>query len=175
MRWPSRPPIAIVFGAYFLRGYFILIVVAAVGAYLFTPLFNRFNKRIGTGLSATLTLLAAIASVVVPLGVFVYLAVVQITTMVERVADWVGRTDLSALGDQALRFVNDVLHRIPFTRRDGDPRLAAGFDGHRRAEGRRVAAGPPARGRGRRVRRHNGRDPVPVRVHLALGELATAC
>jgi predicted PurR-regulated permease PerM len=107
--------VAIAFGAYFLRGYFILIVVAAVGAYLFTPLFNRFNKRMGTGLSATLTLLTAIASVVVPLGLFVYLAVVQITTMVERVADWVGRTDLSALGDQALRFVNDVLHRIPFT------------------------------------------------------------
>src|SRR5258705_7918126 len=106
--------IAIVFGAYFLRGYFILIVVAAVGAYLFTPVFNRIKRRFGTGLSATLTLLAAIGSVVVPLGVFVFLAVVQITNMVERVAEWVGRTDLSALGDQALRFVNDVLHRVPF-------------------------------------------------------------
>ncbi|MDT5181899.1 MAG: hypothetical protein QOI29_57 [Mycobacterium sp.] len=106
--------IAILFGAYFLRGYFILIVVAAVVAYLFTPLFNRLNRRIGTGLSATLTLLAAMGAVAVPLGLFVFLAVVQITNMVERVADWVGRTDLSALGDQALRFVNDVLHRVPF-------------------------------------------------------------
>jgi predicted PurR-regulated permease PerM len=52
--------------------------------------------------------------VVLPLGLFVFLAVVQITNMVERVADWVGRTDLSALGDQALRLVNDVLHRVPF-------------------------------------------------------------
>jgi predicted PurR-regulated permease PerM len=34
--------------------------------------------------------------------------------MVERVAEWVGRTDLSAVGDQALRLVNDVLHRVPF-------------------------------------------------------------
>jgi predicted PurR-regulated permease PerM len=106
--------IAILFGAYFLRGYFILIVVAAVAAYLFTPLFTRINKRFGTGLSATLTLLAAIAVVAVPMGLFVMLAVVQITNMVERVAEWVGRTDLSALGDQALRFVNDVLHRVPF-------------------------------------------------------------
>jgi predicted PurR-regulated permease PerM len=106
--------VAIAFGAYFLRGYFILVVVAAVAAYLFSPLFNRLNRRFGTGLSATLTLLAAIGSVVVPLGAFVFLAVIQITTMVERVAEWVGRTDLSALGDQALRFVNDVLHRVPF-------------------------------------------------------------
>jgi predicted PurR-regulated permease PerM len=113
--------IALLFGAYFLRGYFILIVVAAVAAYLFTPLFNRLNTRFGTGLSATLTLLAAIASVVVPMGLFVILAVAQITTMVERVAEWVGRTDLSALGDQALRFVNDVLDRVPFINVDVTP------------------------------------------------------
>jgi predicted PurR-regulated permease PerM len=106
--------IALLFGAYFLRGYFILIVVAAVAAYLFTPLYTRLNKRLGTGLSATLTLLAAFAAVIVPLGLFVYLAVVQITTMVERVAVWVQRTDLSALGDQALRFVNDAVDRVPF-------------------------------------------------------------
>jgi predicted PurR-regulated permease PerM len=106
--------VAIAFGAYFLRGYFILIVVAAVAAYLFTPLFNRLNKRFGTGLSATLTLLAAIAALVAPVGLFVFLAVVQITNAVERVADWVGRTDLSALGDQALRFVNEALHKVPF-------------------------------------------------------------
>lgn len=30
--------IALLFGAYFLRDFFVLIVVAAVGAYLFTPL-----------------------------------------------------------------------------------------------------------------------------------------
>lgn len=106
--------VAIAFGAYFLRGYFILVVVAAVAAYLFTPLFNRLNKRFGTGLSATLTLLAAMAAVVVPMSLFVFLAVVQITTMVERVAEWVGRTDLSALGDQALRIVNDLLRQVPF-------------------------------------------------------------
>jgi predicted PurR-regulated permease PerM len=106
--------VAIAFGAYFLRGYFILVVVAAVAAYLFTPLFNRLNRRFGTGLSATLTLLAAFAVVIVPLSLFVFLAVVQITNMVERVAEWVGRTDLSALGDQALKFVNDALHRVPF-------------------------------------------------------------
>ena len=161
--------VAILFGAYFLRGYFILIVVAAVAAYLFTPLFNRLNRRFGTGLSATLTLLAAIASVVVPLALFVFLAVVQITNMVERVAE-LGRTDrpVGTLGDQALRFVNEVLHTGAVHRRDGHPGLAAEFDDHRRAERRRMAAGPPARGRGQRVRRRDGRDPVPVRVHLAV-------
>ena len=106
--------IAIVFGAYFLRGYFILVVVAAVGAYLFTPLFTWLNKRLNTGVSATLTLLAALLAVVIPATLFVLLATVQITHMVKSVANWVGATDLSTLGDKTLRTVNEMLARVPF-------------------------------------------------------------
>ncbi|MFZ0833204.1 MAG: AI-2E family transporter [Mycobacterium sp.] len=105
--------IAIAFGAYFLRGYFILVVIAAVGAHLFTPLFIRLNKRFGTGLSATLTVLAALLAVAIPAALFVLLAVVQITNMVESVAQWLGNTDLTSLGDRLLRGVNEVLARVP--------------------------------------------------------------
>jgi predicted PurR-regulated permease PerM len=106
--------IAILFGAYFLRGYFILVVVAAIFAYLFTPLFNRLNKRLSRGLSAALTLLAALASVVIPAAAFVSLATVQITAMVRSVANWVAATDLSTLGDRTLQVVNEMLARVPF-------------------------------------------------------------
>jgi predicted PurR-regulated permease PerM len=106
--------IAILFGAYFLRTYFILIVVAAVVAYLFTPVYDRLNKRLGTGLSATLTLLAAFASLIVPIGLIVLVAVVQITDMVKSVSDWVDKTDLSSLGDKTLSFVNGLLGKVPF-------------------------------------------------------------
>ncbi len=106
--------IAVLFGAYFLRRYFILIVVAAVVVYLFSPLYNRLTKRMGTGLSATLTLLAVFASVIVPVGLIGLLAVVQITEMVRSVAAWVERTDLSTLGDKTLKVVNELLARVPF-------------------------------------------------------------
>ncbi len=106
--------IAILFGAYFLRTYFILIVVAAVVAFLFTPLYDRLNKRMSTGLSATLTLLAVFASVIVPVGLIVLVAVIQISEMVRSVSDWVERTDLSALGDKTLTLVNEFLARVPF-------------------------------------------------------------
>jgi predicted PurR-regulated permease PerM len=106
--------IAILFGAYFLRTYFILIVVAAVVAYLFSPLYDRLKKRLGTGLSATLTLLAAFASVIVPVGLIGLIAVVQISEMVKSVAEWVERTDLSTLGDKTLKLVNEMLSRVPF-------------------------------------------------------------
>jgi predicted PurR-regulated permease PerM len=106
--------IALLFGAYFLRDYFVLVVVAAVGAYLFTPLFNRFNTRLGTGLSVTCTLLSALAMVIVPIGLLVVLAVVQISRMIDSVAGWVKTTDLSGLGDKVLHVVNDLLARVPF-------------------------------------------------------------
>ncbi|OBA57460.1 AI-2E family transporter [Mycobacterium sp. 1100029.7] len=106
--------IALLFGAYFLRDYFVLVVVAAVGAYLFTPLFNRFNKRLGTGLAATCTLLSALAMVIVPVALLVVLGVVQIARMVDSVAGWVKATDPSELGGRVLQLVNDVLSRIPF-------------------------------------------------------------
>ena len=106
--------IALLFGAYFLRNYFVLIVVAAVGAYLFTPLFNWFNRRLGTGLSAACTLLSALASVIVPIGLLVVLATVQISRMIDSVAEWVKTTDLSGLGDKVLKAVNDLLARVPF-------------------------------------------------------------
>lgn len=106
--------LALAFGAYFLRNYFVLIVVAAVGAYLFTPLFNRFNRRLGTGLSATATLLSALVIVIVPVGLLVALAIVQIARMIDSVSGWVRSTDLSSLGDKTLKLVNEFLSRVPF-------------------------------------------------------------
>jgi predicted PurR-regulated permease PerM len=106
--------VALGFGAYFLRTYFILIVVAAVAAYLFNPLFERFQKRFGKGLSVTLTVLAALASVVIPVSLVVLLAVVQVTAMIRGVSEWVSHTDLSSLGDRALNLVNDLIDKVPF-------------------------------------------------------------
>ena len=106
--------VALAFGAYFLRGYFILIVVAAVAAYLFNPLFDWFQKRLGRGLSVTLTLLSALCAVIIPLGLLVLLAFAQISAMVRSVSAWVSRTDLSSLGDKSLTLINGMLDRVPF-------------------------------------------------------------
>ncbi|HTY28999.1 MAG TPA: AI-2E family transporter [Mycobacterium sp.] len=106
--------IALLFGAYFLRHYFILVVIAAIVAYLFTPLYNRCRQRFNTGLSATLTVLAALATVIVPVGALITLAVLQISHMVVHVAEWVETADLSTLGDRAIEFVNNLLAKLPF-------------------------------------------------------------
>ena len=106
--------IVLLFAAYFLRSYFVLIVVAAVGAYLFTPLFRWLDQRLPTGLAATCTLLSALLAVIVPIVLVVLLAIVQISRMVAHVADWAQRTNLSQLGDKVVHTVNDLLARVPF-------------------------------------------------------------
>ncbi|TGB37511.1 AI-2E family transporter [Mycolicibacterium peregrinum] len=106
--------LAVLLGAYFLRGFFVLIVMAAVGAYLFTPLYQRFQRRFGTGLSATLTLLVAILMVIIPVALVVFMAIVQVTQLVNTVSTWIADTDVSTLGDRALQLVNSLLGRVPF-------------------------------------------------------------
>lgn len=106
--------VGIAFGIYFLRGYLMLIVVAAVAAYLFSPLYRRLGRQFGAGVSATLTLLSVLALVVIPVGALVYVATLQITRMVDSVSTWVGDTDMTALGQKAFALVNGVLARIPF-------------------------------------------------------------
>lgn len=106
--------VAVGFGAYFLRGQFMLVVVAGVVAYLFNPLFRRLTTRLSTGLSATLTLLAALVVVVVPISGAVAIGIVQISSMIRNVSGWVSRTDMGALGTRSLQAVNDLLARIPY-------------------------------------------------------------
>jgi predicted PurR-regulated permease PerM len=106
--------IALAFGAYFLRRYFMLMVIAAIIAYLFTPLYNRLRAKLNGGLATTLTVLAALGIVVIPLTALISLATVQVSHMLIGVADWAKTADLNALGDKAIATLNQLLGKLPF-------------------------------------------------------------
>ncbi|MFN8073682.1 MAG: AI-2E family transporter [Mycobacterium sp.] len=106
--------IALLFGAYFLRRYFMLIVIAAIVAYLFTPVHDRLKTKLSGGLATTLTVLAALLIVVIPIIGVISLATVQISHMLIGVADWAKTADLNALGDKAMAAVNNLLQKLPF-------------------------------------------------------------
>lgn len=106
--------IALAFGAYFLRSYFMLIVIAAIVAYLFAPLHDRLRAKINGGVATTLTVLAALATVVIPLLAVISLATIQISRMLISVAQWAKTADLNALGDKAMTTVNHLLGKLPF-------------------------------------------------------------
>jgi predicted PurR-regulated permease PerM len=106
--------IALLFGAYFLRRYLILVVIAAIVAYLFTPVHNRLRTRFSASLSTTLTVLAALATVVVPLSLLITVATFQVSRMLVGLAEWAKTADLNALGDRGVALVNGLLGKLPF-------------------------------------------------------------
>ncbi len=106
--------IALLFGAYFLRRYLILVVIAAIVAYLFTPVHNRLRARFSAGLATTLTVLAALATVVVPLSLLITVATFQVSRMLVGLADWAKTADLNALGNRGVELVNGLLGKLPF-------------------------------------------------------------
>jgi len=106
--------IALLFGAYFLRRYLILVVIAAIVAYLFTPVHNRLRTRFGAGLATTLTVLAALATVDHPLSLLITVATFQVSRMLVGLADWAKTADLNALGDRGVELVNGLLGKLPF-------------------------------------------------------------
>jgi len=105
---------ALLFGAYFLRRYLILVVIAAVVAYLFTPVYNRLRTKLSAGMSTTLTVVAALATVVIPLSLLVTVATFQVSRMLASLANWAKTADLNALGQRGLDFVNSFLGKLPF-------------------------------------------------------------
>ncbi|AWT56077.1 MULTISPECIES: AI-2E family transporter [Mycolicibacterium] len=113
--------LALLLGAYFLRTFFVLIVMAAVGAYLFSPLYQRLLRRFNSGIAVTLTVLAALLMVIIPVSLIVFLAIVQVSQMVNTVSAWVADTDLSTLGDRTLQFINSTADRVPFLDIDVTP------------------------------------------------------
>lgn len=113
--------IALAFGAYFLREYLQLIAIAGVLVYLFRPLYLRFERRWNSGVASGLTVLSALAVVIVPMGVILTMAGIQIKEMIDTVSAWVNKTDMSQLGQRVLDSVNAALDRIPFVDVDLTP------------------------------------------------------
>ncbi len=113
--------IALGFGAYFLRGYLELIALAGVLAYLFHPLYARFERKWNSGLASLLTLLSAIVIVIVPLSAILTMAGIQIKQMIDTVSKWVAKTDMNELGDRILTTINEALDQIPYVNVDLTP------------------------------------------------------
>jgi predicted PurR-regulated permease PerM len=83
-------------------------------AYLFTPVYNRLRTKLSAGMSTTLTVLTALATVVIPLSLLVTVATFQVSRMLASLANWAKTADLNALGNRGIDLVNSFLGKLPF-------------------------------------------------------------
>lgn len=106
--------IALVFGAYFLRHYFGLIVVAAIAVFLFNPIYQWLLRKIKRPqAAATLTFFAALLAVIIPVSLAFVLMAIQIESLTKTVQEHVQGVDFGSLGQQIVDYVNHILGSIP--------------------------------------------------------------
>lgn len=106
--------LAVIFSLWFLRGYFSMFVIAGTLAYLFYPLYTRFGRKMSQGSAAALTLLISFLCILIPLGVTLLLAGMQLGKITTTVAPFFASLDTSNLLQNIITQVNTVLVKLPF-------------------------------------------------------------
>ncbi len=106
--------LAIVFGAYFLRGYFSLLVLSIIMAYIFSPVYRLLAKKMSDSSAAGLTIVISIFAIVVPLFCVLALATVQVKDLSSDIAVYVNDINFGDVGERAINSVNEALNSIPF-------------------------------------------------------------
>jgi predicted PurR-regulated permease PerM len=102
--------IAIIFGAYFLKHYFSLIIVAAIMAFLFNPFYHRrLSKNHKPGKSAALTFMYGGLVILLPLTLVIVLTVLQINHSINHISTTVQNTDTSALSQHIIDTINNII------------------------------------------------------------------
>lgn len=107
--------ISLLFGAYFLRDFFILLTSAAILAFLFNPLYKLLLRKTGKqGLSVTATVIAAMFALIIPLTLVIAVTVDQAIQIVDLVRQ---TTNSSTSINQSIHtFVdslNQTIDRVP--------------------------------------------------------------
>ena len=110
--------IAILFGAYFLWDYFILIAFAAILAFVYNGAYKWFLKKTNqkTGLSVTLTIIFALITIIIPLLIILILTVAQALQFVDVIRN--ASIDSDSLKQTLTNLIssfNDTVTRLPGT------------------------------------------------------------
>lgn len=106
--------VALVFAAYFLRGYFIMTVLAAIVGFLFFPVYKRLCKHMSSGGAAATTMLISFLAILIPVGLLLLFTVLQISDLAKNAGNMFAEVDLGKLGQQIIDGLNNFLNSIPF-------------------------------------------------------------
>lgn len=104
--------LAIILGAYFLKHYVMLIVFAAIVAFIFNPLYQRLKRRQRASGAAAITLLVSIVAVIIPLTIVLILTGYQVVNLVEWAKTASENTNVNQLLGSAIDYINNVMNSL---------------------------------------------------------------
>lgn len=106
--------LALVFGFYFLRHYTVLIIFAAIMAYLFNPYYQKkLAKNKNSSKSASQTFIFATLAILIPLGIIITLTILQINHTVNQLGQNLDSTETTKTAQGLIDSANNVLAKTP--------------------------------------------------------------
>lgn len=106
--------IALIFGMWFLKDYFILFVLAIIMSFMFSPVYNRLKRKMRDGTAAGLTLVISFFAILIPVGIVLTLATFQVKTLSTNVTSYITSVDFGDLGQKTITNINNTLDSLPF-------------------------------------------------------------
>lgn len=106
--------LALVAGAMFLSDYFLLFVLAIIMSFMFNPVYKWLKRRMGDSSAAALTLIVSFFAILIPVGIVLTLATLQVKNMSENVTSYITSVDFGNVGERTLETLNKTLDSIPF-------------------------------------------------------------
>lgn len=106
--------LVLIFGAYFLRHYTVLIIFAGILAFLFNPYYQkRLSKNKSPNKSASQTFLFATAVILIPLGLIITLTVLQINHTINELGQNISSVDTTQTAQKLIDATNNLLAKTP--------------------------------------------------------------
>lgn len=104
---------AVIVAVWFLKSYLMLIAIAAIIAYLFNPIYEwLLNKGRPKGQAATLTFLATLLAIIIPIIVVASITVLQINSLLNDFNPANYSADVGKLATDAINGINNFLANI---------------------------------------------------------------
>lgn len=99
---------ALIVGFIFLKVYLMHIAVAAIVAYLFQPIYKALLSRgYKEGSAATITFLITLLSVIIPLGLVIFISAAQLNSLSKSINSDTLNVDFNKIGQELVNTINN--------------------------------------------------------------------
>lgn len=108
--------LAILAGFWLLQGYIVLIILSAIVAYLFNPVYQwLLSKGRSRGQAALITFLASLAAVIIPVSLVILITVLQINSLLNSIASGGFSVNIGEIGQDAIDTINRIIADLGFS------------------------------------------------------------
>lgn len=102
--------VALFVGILFLKSYLMLIIVAAIVAFLFDPVYKwLLLRKVNSGTAVVLTFFSTLLAIIIPLSIVLIITTAQINHLVQSIGSGSYSVDVTEIGTNLINRINTLL------------------------------------------------------------------